>query len=94
MSDAHANPVAFVRTEEVPSAPPPSNAAGPTKWIKDNLFASPFNGALTLVAFYLIYLILTSSLPWMMSGIWQAPSLSACREILDGTSGACFAVLT
>lgn len=94
MSDTHANPVAFVRTQEVPSAPPPSNAAGPAKWIKDNLFATPFNGALTLVALYFIYLIMSGALPWILAGVWQAPSLTACREILDGASAACFAVLT
>ncbi|MFK7880308.1 ABC transporter permease subunit [Roseobacter sp.] len=94
MSDIHVNSVSFVRTEEVPSAPPPSNAAGPAKWIKDNLFATPLNGALTLVALYFIYLILSGALPWMLGGIWQAPSLSACREILDGASAACFAVLS
>lgn len=94
MSDTHAHSVAFVRTQEVPAAPPPSNAAGPTKWIKDNLFATPANGALTIVALYAIYIILSGSLPWILGGIWQSPSLAACREILDGASAACFAVLT
>lgn len=94
MSDVHAHSVAFVRTQEVPSAPPPSNAAGPVKWIKDNLFATPLNGALTLVAMYFIYLILSGALPWMLGGVWNAPSLTACREVLDGASGACFAVLS
>ncbi len=94
MSDTHAHSVAFVRTEEVPTAPPPSNAAGPAKWVKDNLFATPLNGLLTLVALYFIYAILSSALPWIMGGIWQAPSLAVCREILDGASAACFAVLS
>ncbi|MGB7243580.1 MAG: amino acid ABC transporter permease [Sulfitobacter sp.] len=94
MSDTHANSVAFVRTQDVPSAPPPGNAAGPAKWIKDNLFATPLNGLLTLVALYVIYAVLSGSLPWILGGVWQAPSLTACREVLNGESAACFAVLT
>ena len=38
MSDTSANAVAFVRTESVPASAPPVNAAGPVKWLKDNLF--------------------------------------------------------
>ena len=88
------SPIAFVRTKDVPPAPPPPNAAGPTKWIKDNLFATPANGVLTILAILAIYMILSGTVPWMMNGIWDAPSLSACRDILAGQSGACFAVLS
>ncbi|MFT6022462.1 MAG: general L-amino acid transport system permease protein [Ascidiaceihabitans sp.] len=96
MSDthAHANSVAFVRTETVPQAAPPSNAAGPAKWIKDNLFAGVGNSILTILAFLVIYLILAKTMPWLLNGIWDAPSLAACREILNGATGGCFAVLT
>ena len=43
MSDTSASAVAFVRTESVPASAPPSNAAGPVKWVKDNLFAGVSN---------------------------------------------------
>jgi len=33
-------------------------------------------------------------MPWILNGIWDAPTLSACREILDGATGACFAVIS
>ena len=85
--------IAFVRTKEVPAMPPPPNAAGPVKWIKDNLFATPANGVLTVLAFLAIYMILSGTIPWMVNGIWTSPSLAVCRDILDGTVGACFAVL-
>lgn len=94
MSDQSANAVAFVRTEPVPAAAPPSSAAGPVKWIKDNLFAGVGNSILTVLAFLAIYLILSKSMPWFLNGIWDAPSLSACREILNGATGGCFAVLS
>ncbi|MEM7519964.1 MAG: amino acid ABC transporter permease [Pseudomonadota bacterium] len=86
--------VSFVRTESIQPSPPPSSAAGPVKWLRDNLFATIPNAALTLASIFAIYLVLSSILPWMLNGVWSASSLSECREILQGTSGACFAVIT
>ena len=93
MSDTHSHSVAFVRTETIPQAAAPPNAAGPVKWTKDNLFATPANALLTVAAIYVVYLILAATLPWIMNGVWNAGSLAECREILQGTDGACFAVL-
>ncbi|MEM9968706.1 MAG: amino acid ABC transporter permease [Pseudomonadota bacterium] len=94
MSEAQTNIGSFVRTETIPAAPAPANTTGPVKWLRDNLFATPANALLTVVSLYFIYLILAAIGPWMLNGVWIANSLSECREILDGTSGACFAVLT
>jgi general L-amino acid transport system permease protein len=94
MSDTSASAVAFVRTESVPASAPPSNAAGPVKWVKDNLFAGVGNSILTVLAILAIYMVLSKSMPWILNGVWDAPSLSACREILNGETGACFAVLS
>ena len=94
MSDTQSHNVAFVRETFLPESAPPSTATGPVKWIKDNLFATWANGLLTVAALYLIFLVLSSTMPWIFAGIWNAESLAACREVLDGASGACFAVLT
>ncbi len=94
MSDIHANSVAFVRTTEIPSAPPPYAATGPVKWVRENLFATPANGLLTVAAAYVIWLILSATMPWILYGIWNTESLAQCREVLDGAVGACFSVLT
>ena len=91
MSDSN---VSFVRTETLPQAPAPSNAAGPVKWVRDNLFASWPNALLTVAAVYVVYLVLASTLPWILGGLWTTSSLAECREILDGATGACFSVLT
>ncbi|WP_415401705.1 amino acid ABC transporter permease [Tateyamaria sp. SN3-11] len=91
MSDTSA---AFVRTEQVPPAPPPSSATGPMKWAKDNLFSTPFYSILTVAALYVIYVILGNTLPWIFAGVWTTSSLAECREVLDGVSGGCFSVLT
>jgi len=62
--------------------------------MRENLFSSVTNSILTLAALYAIYSNLSGSMPWILGGIWQAPSLQACREILAGDSAGCFAVLT
>ena len=94
MSDTHQHSVSFVRTESIPEREPPFTASGPVKWMRENLFATPANSVLTIVAVYFIYLILAATLPWMLNGLWSTSSLAECREILDGTVGACFSVLT
>ena len=94
MSDAHAHSVAFVRETALPPVAPPARETGVVKWLRENLFATWANAALTIAAIYVIYLILSPTVPWILNGVWDAGSLSECREILDGTTGACFAVLT
>ncbi|MEP4247727.1 amino acid ABC transporter permease [Tateyamaria sp.] len=94
MSDSSANSVAFVRTESLPPKAPPFTTSGPVKWAKDNLFSSPVYIALTIAAAYVIFSILANTIPWIFRGVWGANSLAECREILNGVSGGCFAVLT
>jgi len=86
--------IAFVRHKTLPPSPPPASETGIVKWMRENLFSSVTNSILTLAALYAIYSILSGSMPWILGGIWQAPSLQACREILAGDSAGCFVVLT
>ena len=92
MSDSTSN-VAFVRTEQIPPSAPPVAAAGPVRWVKDNLFSGVFNTILTLVAFYVVAKFAVFVFPWFYNGVWDAASRKECLEILDGVNGACFAVL-
>ena len=94
MSDTHAHSVAFVRTETIPQMAPPSSASGPIAWMRENLFATWANALLTVSALYVIYLLITATLPWILNGIWNTDSLAECREALEGQVGACFSVLT
>ena len=93
MSDMHAHSVAFVRETAIPPSPAPANATGPVKWLRENLFATWANALLTVLAILVIYLVLAKTLPWMLNGIWNTSSLSECREVLAGKTGACFSVL-
>ena len=94
MSDTHAHSVAFVRETSIPQSAPPVTEQGIVKWMRENLFATWANALLTVAALYVIYLILSATLPWLFNGVWVASSLAECREILDGATGGCFAVLT
>jgi len=94
MSDTHEHSIAFVRTTEIPQQPAPLSAAGPVKWLRDNLFATWQNGLLTIVAAYVLYFVLSSILPWIWGGVWTTSSLSECREVLQGKSAACFSVIS
>jgi len=86
--------VSFVRTEMLGEKAPPITNAGVVGWLRENLFSSIPNGILTLLALYVIYVLISGALPWFANGIWDAPSLAACREALQGATGGCFAVLS
>ena len=89
---------AFVRTEMTPPKAPPLTERGAVKWLRENLFAGPFNTLLTVAAFYIVYLFLRSLVPWLANGVWNANSLQECRDIVtasagEGATGACWAVI-
>ncbi|GAB5435168.1 amino acid ABC transporter permease [Falsiruegeria mediterranea] len=94
MADQTTNSIAFVADGNIPESPPPANETGVVKWLRDNLFSNVTNSVLTIISLYVVYLLLASTMPWMLNGVWNASSLAECREILAGKSGACFAVLT
>ncbi|MBF9035789.1 ABC transporter permease subunit [Rhodobacterales bacterium HKCCE2091] len=98
MSETHAHSAAYVRREMLPQEAPPALETGAVKWLRENLFSSWLNGILTVVSLAFIWLVLSSILPWVVQGIWNAESLSECREIRDQLYGeghevACWAVL-
>ncbi len=93
MADQTTN-IAFVRTESIPPSPPPASEMGLVKWLKENLFSSWANGILTIVALYVIFVVLRGTMPWIFNGVWDTSSLAECREALNGATGACFSVLS
>lgn len=99
MSEIHAQTVSFVRETMIPEQDPPVTERGAIKWLRENLFSSWMNAILTVLALVFIYWVLSKTLGWLVYGIWDAGSLSECREIRDGLYGegaevACWAVLT
>jgi general L-amino acid transport system permease protein len=82
-----------VRHELIKEQVPPVSERGLVKWVRENLFSSPFNAVMTLLSLWVIYSIIAGSAPWFINGVWNANSVRECYDILDGVNGACFAVL-
>jgi len=93
MSDTHAQSVAFVRTAEIPPAPPPVAASGAVKWVRENLFSGVFNTVATVIGVIVVFWLLSGLVPWIVNGTWEGENIRDCREILQGNGGGCFAVL-
>ncbi len=88
----------FVRQQMLAPAAPPLTAAGPLRWMKENLFSSPLNAFLTIMGILLLYLLASSAAPWLLNSVWTANSLGECREIViasagEGATGACWAMV-
>ena len=83
----------FVRNELIPESPPPVSETGAVKWMRENLFSSPLNIIMTIASLWAVYTLFNSVAPWFLNGVWSGNSVRDCYEILDGATGACFAVL-
>lgn len=98
MSERHAQTVSYVRESMLDQQPPPITEKGVVKWLRDNLFSSWLNVILTVISLYVVYMALSLVLPWAFGGVWNAGSLTECREVLfsfykTGHGGACWAVI-
>jgi general L-amino acid transport system permease protein len=72
--------------ERKPDLPPPLSVAGPIAWLRENLFASPFDIVLTLVSVLLIYFVVPPLLDWLIfSATWTYPT-----EVVLGDRAAKF----
>lgn len=98
MANPHAPTDPFVRDTMLAPKPAPATQTGVIRWLRENLFAGPVNTILTLVAIYLIYLLVQEFLPWFLHSVWEANSLSECRAKIaerwgPDANGACWAVI-
>jgi general L-amino acid transport system permease protein len=91
--DAAADTFRFVRAEKLDSLPPPRLMRGPIAWVRGNLFAGPFNTALTLFSLYLLYLIVPPLLHFLvLDAVWTGENRDVCRAETAGHAvGACWA---
>jgi general L-amino acid transport system permease protein len=66
---------------------PPIERVGALRWMRDNLFNSPFNAALTLLALWLLWRTIPPILDWaIFDATWQGTSRADCAEV----TGACW----
>lgn len=69
-----------------PDLPPPGSTIGAIGWLRRNLFSSPSNIALTLLAAWLLYLSIPPLLRWaVFDAAWSGDSREACHP-----GGACW----
>ena len=67
MSDIQAQTdLFFVRQSMAAAAPPPRAAVGPLTWTRRNLFATPLDTALTILALAIVALIVPPLVRWAM----------------------------
>ncbi len=98
MTDTNTHGVGYVRDKMLPEQSPPVGEKGVIKWMRENLFSSWLNIVLTAISLYVVYIVLALVLPWSFGGIWNAGSLTECREVLfsfykNSHDGACWAVI-
>ena len=75
-----------MRTNE----PPPSETIGALRWLRRNLFNSPFNSVLTLLTMGLIAYWGAEFIRWgILDAVWYTPDHNVCRR----ATGACWAVV-
>jgi general L-amino acid transport system permease protein len=91
--EAATDTLRFVRVRQVDAAPPPSLVRGPVAWIRENLFSGPVNTILTLIALYLIYVLVPPAIRFLfIDAVWTGSNRDACRpEVVGRTVGACWA---
>ena len=66
--------------------PPPSARTGWLGWLRKNLFDSPLNCALTVIALYLLYLVVPPVVEWaLIRADWRGTRSEACSRV-----GACW----
>jgi general L-amino acid transport system permease protein len=74
-----------------PAMPPPFKTRGVTLWLKENLFSSPTNVVLSLVAIYLLYKIVPGVLEWsLFDAAFTGNDRNECRA---QAGGACWAFI-
>ncbi|MGQ7791423.1 amino acid ABC transporter permease [Faunimonas sp. B44] len=90
MADIHAETdLYFVRREIAQAEPPPVRTSGPGNWVRRNLFATPGDAVLTILALLFVAYTLPGIIDWaFLSAVWTGEDRTAC--IVEG-AGACWA---
>ncbi|GAA4110336.1 amino acid ABC transporter permease [Aminobacter aganoensis] len=90
--------IGYVRTEMALPQPAPLRERGPLAWMRKNLFANPFDSALTIVGLVIVAMILPPLFNWaIVNAQWTGTDRTFCATVAqggiqpDGWSGACWA---
>ena len=80
-----------VNAGDLPDRPPPMATKGPLAWLRDNLFNSPLNVVLTVLALALMLWSVPPIVDWLITGAVWTGGAEACRANPDG---ACWPFVT
>lgn len=93
--------ISWVRADFMPQAPAPRSQVGVAAWLRNNLFSTPVNSALTLVAVLVLAWALPRMLDWLFfDAVWTGADRTACLtteqggELPAGWTGACWPFVT
>jgi general L-amino acid transport system permease protein len=87
-----ATPVAYVRSQPAQRRRPPVSARGPFAWLRQNLFSTPFNAVLTIVAVLALAWLVPPVIRFLLvDAVWVGADREACLAGADGREvGACW----
>nr|CAD6412424.1 amino acid ABC transporter permease [Rhizobium sp. Q54] len=95
------NSLGFVRTELLAPRPAPAGERSAFGWIRGNLFATPKDTLLTILAIALLVWTVPDMLNWLFfDAVWSGSDRTACLTLAqggvqpDGWSGACWAFVS
>jgi len=75
-----------VTDKMLPDLPPPGNSTGAIGWMRANLFSNMTNTIMTLLAIYILYILVVPSVNWaLLTADWIGDSRDACTS-----GGACW----
>lgn len=83
---------AYIRPEAAAVLPPPASTVGIVGWLRSNLFSSPANIALTIVAALLAAWIIPGAIRFLLTdAVWTGADREACLAKNGVLPGACWA---
>lgn len=83
--------IAYVRSEPAPQLPAPASARGVIGWLRHNLFSGIVNTVLTLIALYLLWVIIPPIINFLLiDAVWSGSDRKAC---VGPNIGACWAFI-
>jgi general L-amino acid transport system permease protein len=82
----------FVRREQLPPQPPPVRMTGTIGWMRENLFSSPVNIALTIIIALLLAWVIPEVVKFLfIDAVWSGVDREACHEAVQHRAiGACW----
>lgn len=84
--------ISFVRKDTLQPLPPPSSMSGPVGWLRENLFSTPFNIALTILIVLFLAWIIPDMLRFLVfDAVWSGVDREACLITVERpVVGACW----